>query len=285
MNLGELSKPLDTLVKKVFSAGGILYEPTRIRKKAKAESDALITQANTQMEIIDIQRRGIHRLILEEGIKQDNIENIIATSFPLINEDAKPEDIEDDWIANFFDKCKLISDDSMQELWAKVLAGEANTPGQYSKRTINLLASLDKYDAELFTSLCTFSWKFKGIDNVFIIISYLSNEILLKRNIISNTLNHLENIGLITYNHIDPGNFLGVVESIDAFYFDQIFHLKFPNKQGNSLPAGDIVLSKTGKELMSVCSPEHDEEYKKFIIKVWQKEDIIVGEIKDKYKD
>ena len=46
----------------------------------------------------------------------------------------------------------------MQILWSNILAGEANTPGRYSKRTINLLGSLDKTDALLFQRLCSFCW-------------------------------------------------------------------------------------------------------------------------------
>ena len=67
-----------------------------------------------------------------------------------------------DWMANFFDKCRIISDEEMQGLWAKVLSGEANAPGSYSKRTVNFLASMDKEDAALFTALCGFAWSFPG---------------------------------------------------------------------------------------------------------------------------
>jgi hypothetical protein len=48
---------------------------------------------------------------------------------PELTEAATPEKLEDDWITNFFDKCRLISDEEMQTLWSKVLAGEANAPG------------------------------------------------------------------------------------------------------------------------------------------------------------
>ena len=41
---------------------------------------------------------------------------------------------------------------------AKLLAGEANKPGKYSKRTIELVALFDKKDAQLFNDLCTFCW-------------------------------------------------------------------------------------------------------------------------------
>ena len=86
---------------------------------------------------------------------------------PHLNQETQPESMEDDWIANFFDKCRIVSDSDMQTLWGRVLAGEANAPGTYSKRTVNLLSDFDKSDAELFTKLCGLgwlSWKFYAVD-------------------------------------------------------------------------------------------------------------------------
>jgi len=75
-----------------------------------------------------------------------------------LNEEANPDSMEDDWIANFFDKSRIVSDDEMQGLWSRVLAGEANDPHTYSKRTVNFLSDLDKVGAELFPKLCGFGW-------------------------------------------------------------------------------------------------------------------------------
>ena len=58
----------------------------------------------------------------------------------------------------FFDKCRLISDDDMQSLWAKVLVGEANAPSPWVMSDLSTLASLDAQDADLFTSLWDLSW-------------------------------------------------------------------------------------------------------------------------------
>ena len=58
----------------------------------------------------------------------------------------------------FFEKSRIVSDNEMQELWSRVLAGEANDPGTYSKRTVNFLSDLDKGEAALFTKLCGFVW-------------------------------------------------------------------------------------------------------------------------------
>ena len=45
----------------------------------------------------------------------------------------------------------------MQELWASLLAGEANQPGSVSERTVDFVAAMDKIDAETFARLCRFS--------------------------------------------------------------------------------------------------------------------------------
>ena len=66
----------------------------------------------------------------------------------LREQDQREEAMSDDWIANFFDKCRNVSDREMQDLWARVLAGEANTPGSYSKRTVNFLTTLDSEEAD-----------------------------------------------------------------------------------------------------------------------------------------
>ena len=53
---------------------------------------------------------------------------------------------------------QYISDEEMQNIKSQVLSGEANSPGSFSKRTVNLLSDLDKKDAELFQTLCRFVW-------------------------------------------------------------------------------------------------------------------------------
>jgi hypothetical protein len=44
----------------------------------------------------------------------------------------------------------------MQILWARILASEAEVPGSFSKRTLEVLSVLEKTEAHLFTSVCRF---------------------------------------------------------------------------------------------------------------------------------
>jgi len=199
INLGDWSKPANTLIEKISDAVGGLYKPFQIRRVAQAEADADRIRAVSQIEVTELQQRAMFRLFAEEGKKQHNIEAITLKALPDVSPGSRPEDVEDDWIANFFDKCRLISDEQMQSLWARILAGEANSPGKFSKRTVNLVGSLDKSDATLFSQLCGFVFEIGGPTAL---IFEFDHKIYNDAGINFHVLDHLESTGLLHLNSI-----------------------------------------------------------------------------------
>ena len=159
VNLEGLTKPVSdlgiALIDKIGDATGILYEPTRIKRRAKAEAKTAKIQAEAKIEITDLQQRTVRRWIEEEVQRQESIEDIITKSFNKLNEDADPHAIDDDWIIKFFDKSRLITDDKMQDLWASILAGEANSMGSYSPKALTTLADMNQKAVMLFNSFCS----------------------------------------------------------------------------------------------------------------------------------
>lgn len=154
VNLGNLSKPANTLRKKIADATGGIFKPWQIKRVAKAEANLI--RAQGEIEVSEVMRRAMQRFLDEETEKQKNIETITVKALPDFKENSAPENMDDDWITNFFDKCRIVSNEGMQYLWAKVLAGEANEPGKYSRRTVNFLSEIDKQDADCFMKLCSF---------------------------------------------------------------------------------------------------------------------------------
>lgn len=118
INLGDLSKSATVLIEKISDAIGTLYETTHIKRVAKAEVEAEKIRTIGNIETTEIQQRAISRLIQEEGKKQENIESIAAQATTRLEEDAKPENVENDWISYFFEKCRNVSDAEMQSLWS-----------------------------------------------------------------------------------------------------------------------------------------------------------------------
>ena len=188
--IGGLAKPVSKVaiafIDKIENAIGGLYKPIGIKRVAKAESDikiaeaksevaiiqakseakseieiargqaaVAIIQAESEIEITDLQQRTAYRLFQEETQHQKNMEDTIAKAIPQLNEDADPNAIEDDWIINFFDKNRLVTDDEMQDVWASILAGEANCAGSYSPKTLTIIADVDQRVANLFDTFCS----------------------------------------------------------------------------------------------------------------------------------
>ena len=145
------------LIEKISDATGVLYEPTRVVRRAKAEAKAAIMRAEADVEIADIQQRAAQRFINEQIHYQTNMEAIIEKASSRISDDASPESVGNDWLLSFFDKCRTVSEDEMQELWARVLAGEAERPGNTSAQTLSILQNLDQRTANLFRTLCSLS--------------------------------------------------------------------------------------------------------------------------------
>ena len=232
LNLGNLPKSAPVLVKRISEVIGAPFKPWQIKRIAKAKSEAetieakakakvATIKAESDIKIIDLNRRAARRWIKEEAQHQKNMEEITIKSLSHLKESAKPESMEDDWITNFFNKSRMVSDSGMQSLWALVLAGEANAPGTYSKRTVNCVSELDKTDAELFSNLCNFGWVIGA--NFMPLVFEVQAEICNKYGINFTALSDLESIGLIRFAGIAGFKFTEIPKSVS--YFGESLHL------------------------------------------------------------
>ena len=255
------------LIEKIAEGIGGYFKPFQIKRVAKAEAEAEIIRKKAQITIDGLQRRAVARFFAEEAKKQDNMENITRKAIPLLSESATPKEMEDDWITNFFDKCRIISDDEMQVLWSKVLASEANSPGSFSKRTVNSLASLDKADAQLFTSLCGFTWE---IEDLFPLIFEQHGSIYVDKGIDFEALVHLDDIGLISR---DSARFnkTELPQAIVAKYYGTPVSIGFKKRDNNELDLGYAIFTKTGLQLARICGAEPVDGFLDYVIEHWTK--------------
>ena len=268
INLGDWSKPANTLIKKISNATGTLYEPHHIKRIAKAEAKAELIKAQSEVEITDLHRRAAQRWVEEEAQRQQNMEDITVKALPNLNEDAAPDSIEDDWVVNFFDKCRIVSDNEMQELWSHILAGEANAPGTYSKRTVNFLSDLDKAEADLFTKLCGFVWMVGDLKPlVFDEIEGIYN----RNGIHFSSLNHLDSIGLIQFSPTSGFARYELPKKLLVTYHGKPLCLEMPKDTGNKLSTGKVMLTRIGQELASICGSKPVEGFWEYVQKQWKK--------------
>jgi hypothetical protein len=266
INLGDLSKPATVLVEKVCNAVGIIYEPTRIRRNAKAEADAQQILAVGQIEVDALQRRALERLVHQEARKQANIEGITAQAANSLPPTAKVEELNEDWVAYFFKQCDTVSDSEMQSLWSRLLAGEATSPGTYSRRTVDLVSTFDKADAALFTALGQFVWMI-GEPNP--LIYDLNDDVYKAAGITFESLKHLDAIGLISFESLAGYNRTGFQKQGCTFYYGRPTMLEFPAEANNQMEVGHALLTSAGKQLMAICGSQRNDRFYEYVIRRW----------------
>ena len=267
VNLGDLSKPADTLIKKISKLVGGIFAPGQMKRIAKAEAEVAILKAETEIQITALHRRAMHRFVEEEAQRQQNIEDITEKAIPQLKDSAAPDSIEDDWVTNFFEKSRIISNKEMQDLWSRVLAGEANTPGTYSKRTVNFLSDLDKNDAQIFASLLGFGWM---IGEVVPLIFDHQAEIYTRRGIDFNSIIHLESIGLLQFNDLSGYLKIRLPKKFAVFYYGQPLTLEMKLERDNQLDAGKVMLTKIGQELAPIVGSKPVEGFMDYVKQQWK---------------
>lgn len=270
--LGDLTKPATVLIEKISDAVGGIFKPYQIVRVAKAEAEADRIRAESQIQVTDLHRRAMHRFLEEEAKRQSNIEDITQKALPLLEEKSAPQNVEDDWITNFFDKCRIVSDEDMQRLWSRVLAGEANSPGAFSRRTVNLLADLDKDDAELFMQLCGFAWQ---IGNIVPLVFDVQGEVYNRHRINFNSLSHLESLGLIQFNNIAGFQRLKLPKNVTVFYYGKPAALTFPKDADNALELGQVLLTRAGHELAPVCGSTPVDGFFDYVYDRWAGQSLV----------
>jgi hypothetical protein len=264
---GELSKPATVLVEKISEALGGAFRPFQIKRVAVAEAEAQIIRAEAEIQVTDLHRRAAGRFLNEEARKQANIESIATKAMPLLEEHAEPQRVEADWIANFFDKCRIISDDEMQRLWSKILAGEANSPGTFSRRTVNLIGDLEKSDAALFNQLCSFCWEMVGTKHA--LVFETENAIYTARGINYGALAHLQSLGLIQVAGVGSFSLTSLWKRIHLFYFGRVAEITNSKESDNVLEVGKVLLTKSGQELARVCGATPAEGFFDYVYDRW----------------
>lgn len=219
LDLSSLSEPATKLIDTVASGAGILYEPTRIRRKARAEADAAAILARGNEEVQEIDLRVAERFANNELRRQKNIESIVTQAVKALPDEVSSETVSEDWITQFFEYSQDIGDEQMQAVWARILAGEVAEPNSFSPRTLHLVRHLRQNEAAAFRTFCSYIF-----DDVHL-VDELTAEYTKGFGLNFMTLKNLETIGLI-----DMGLSLSLDDSEDdspsLSYFGKEFYLR-----------------------------------------------------------
>ena len=181
-------KALEKLIGAIQAGTGVLYKPRAIRKEAEAEAykTKLIGEAQAEVEAAkvvalakaeasakiisaeveqDLIERMQMRIFQKEVNRQQNIESISEIAIKELPKDVSDEPVDKDWLTRYFNIAEDVSEEEMQKVWGKLLAGEVSQPGSYSIRTLEVLKNLNQYEATVFQKFCQFTFSEFVYDN------------------------------------------------------------------------------------------------------------------------
>ncbi|MEQ1751162.1 MAG: DUF2806 domain-containing protein [Prosthecobacter sp.] len=266
-----LSKPCTVLVEKISDAVGGLCRPWQMKRLAITKAEVEVMKTHKSIQITDIKQRAILRFGEEQIQYQRNMEAVVKKALLNVDEDAQPNNIENDWLTYLFDKARIVSDNQMQNVWARILAGEANAPGSFSKRSINLVSEMGKRDAEMLNVLRQFCWEFG--DQLVLVVPEVTS-FGDKHGLDFACLRHLESLGLISFSDdIFGGGLVCSGRSILGSYFGKALHLHREKDEwaGDTISVGSGALTPVAHELLRLCAVKPIKGMLKQMTKQWER--------------
>ncbi|MCQ8879924.1 TIGR03899 family protein [Pseudoalteromonas shioyasakiensis] len=207
--------------------------------------------------------------------QQQNIEAIMAMAMsfcPDVTSNGQPDS---DWVERFIALCEDTSNESMQKLWAKILAGETVSPGTFSIKSLQTLKQMTQREADALqkcTAICGFNEK---DHSHLILLGFYKKpsifDLLRKGNKVSLNLGKagisfpdvltLMDIGLIYRKEIESG-VLKSEQELNLAFLNQRVTLKSKN---NDLVLSYYKFTQTGDELRKLINTPINKGYKQLL--------------------
>ena len=158
-----LSSGLKTMSSAVGPVAGALFTAIFLRHNTKTDEFEKIKAGKFKEVADDLLASG--KMTYTEYYKASNFLTVAQKADQYYQEQPRSDEqgtYDFDWFVRFFEAAGNVSDDTMQNLWAKILAGEIAQPSTFSLKTIDVVRNLIKKDAELFIKICSHSFVSSG---------------------------------------------------------------------------------------------------------------------------
>jgi len=130
--------------------------------------DGSLLPSDKQMPL---EERFRKRARVDDLRKQQNLEAIIQRAMQYCASDEISDRADADWFANFLELAENVGNKTMQDLWAKILAGEVCAPASFSIKSLKAFRTMSIHEAKLFAKACSLAVKDSSRKNYRIISS------------------------------------------------------------------------------------------------------------------
>ncbi len=230
--------------------------------------EAPLLPKEKQMPIED---RSVKRYRLASLRKQENIEAVMEKTFTFCANKSLDKRPDLDWFNHYINLAENISNNTMQDLWAKILAGELTRPGSYSLKALKVFRDMGIVDAKLLAKACSLSVKDQSKKNIRIIsgayqqpglLNFFSKDRQQRINLSHFGLNYGDILSLadnnLIYKQESESSMMANAEALN-FYYNGL-PLKLSCKKPN-IAIQFYKFTPIGAELASLISDKPNEDF------------------------
>lgn len=276
--LQTLVSPIEKLIEAVSGAIGKAYEPWHIKRMANAKAYEIRTisdavRNNSDIPIVydsssvlidtskyeEIAKRASSRLAYQEITKQQNIEAVINNAYQELQcVDSVPNDpVDSDWMFRFFNSAENISDEDMQKIWGRILAGEIRSPSRYSYRTLEKLRNMNKEEALLFQKVASIALAYN--DELKFILN--NKSLMNKHDVFFSDVLKMEECGLMSSHMISLKLKFSNVQTAYLWNSHILGKITGPSADIKEDTLGIYIFTEAGYQLIDALNPEQSESY------------------------
>lgn len=150
-------------VKAVNAADLEGHSPASSTTAARQRFGQLLSRAGagTVDGSLSLAERAARRRQMQRERQQANLERIMALAEEYCSVQLPPQEIEPDWFNQYCELVLDISNANMQQLWAKILAGELASPGRFALKTLLTLKQMSVREAVALQHAATISCRLR----------------------------------------------------------------------------------------------------------------------------
>ena len=277
-------KAIDRLCAAAIEVPAAYLEGKAAEKRAETEARVKIIEASadkiaSQLDVDPSYAKAAVKKFDQKIIREQvNVDSIVQMATKQIAEEAEVKEtdkeakpIDNDWLSQFEEEACKRTSEQMQELFAKVLAGEIKQPSTFSIKSIRILGNMDQRAATLFQNFCSLSVSLKIaniiLDKRVVSMGNAGNNSLQKYGFGFGSLNVLQEHGLIISDYNSYYDYqASIIEDAHvalpfAFMNNYWGFMLKNNKPKNEIRVHGVALSESGKELSQIVSTKNDNNY------------------------
>ncbi len=222
-------------------------------------------------DAIDLESKAFLASYIKSGAKKFyNQLRILGIALDRVKSEDNILEIDADWINDFWEKSKNISDESNQKNWANVLYYNF-TKGTCTKTLLNALYLLDKRGMHYFDEVRKFSFShFTDVERGYSCYYRDNNEIYRKYDLHQYGFYYLSTLGLVECDW--QNEFILPTNNITLKYGEKVIDIK----SNNRLTYGNARLTTDGVLLYKALQGIYDNDCLKFCINIWRERGAIV---------